>query len=307
MHIFVGKHPYMNRFVSLILLLWIVLPSTSMAQDYIIRIYGDTISAKVDRSTERFVYYRTPDTRRGEQEIISKKEVSEILYNADPDPNDNLKAWKETRKYSLFELGIDGGYSRLFNLENPFGTDFDEYYKELSNGTYVHGSVIYRVNEELGFGVSYAHSEYSNKVEVVLVNPGGARLSGMLSNDHVLDYYAATLSYIPVEFQSGNRVQVIAGVGVMRFVSSSRVVYPFRLEATSFGAHLGVSFELALGGGFYLPLRLTVRGFNVFDVSFKPGENMPDDVRSDLEVLYGPQTGINFGRADIGAGLIFAF
>ncbi len=230
----------MNRFVPFTILVLAVMSigGPVSAQDYIIRIYGDTIHCKVDNSTDRFVYYRTPSTRRGQQEIISKKEIDEVVYNANPNPKDRLKAWKDTRKFNRFELGVDGGYSRVFKVENIFGSDFDEYYDKLANGTYVHGHLVFNFNENLGLGVAYSHSEYSNGVDVVLVMPGSGNLNGRLSDDRKIDYYAVNLSYRPLEFQSGNRVNITLGLGLLRFASSSELIYPYKLEARTLGAHL---------------------------------------------------------------------
>ena len=57
--------------------------STVKSQDLIVRIYGDTLSGKVDKEDARFVYYRTIHTKKGETEIISLKEVAEIIYGGD--------------------------------------------------------------------------------------------------------------------------------------------------------------------------------------------------------------------------------
>lgn len=299
----------MNRLVPFVFLGFAVMSISGSlsAQDYIIRIYGDTIHCKVDNSTDRFVYYRTSDTRRGQQEIMSKKEIDEIVYNVNPNPREQLKAWKDTRKFNRLELGADGGYSRVFNVENVFGTDFDEYYDKLANGTYFHGHLVFNFNENLGLGVAYSHSEYSNKVDVVLIMPGNITLTGLLSDDRTIDYYAANLSYRPMEFQSGNRINITLGLGLLRFVSSSQLVYPYRLEARTLGAHLAAAFELSLGGGFYLPLRVGVRGFSLYGIDLEASEDMPDDLRNDLQMIFGQESAINLSRVELGAGLTFTF
>jgi hypothetical protein len=86
-----------------------------VAQDLIVTIQRDSIFCKIDRTDDRFVYYRTAKTKRSGYELISNREVKELVYDVGVGEGKIIEPIREKRGYEMFQLWGGGGYSRLFN------------------------------------------------------------------------------------------------------------------------------------------------------------------------------------------------
>lgn len=282
---------------------------TGSTQDMIVRIYGDTIRCKIDREDQRFIYYRTPKTKRGETDIISRKEINEIVYGIDDQPT-NIPPPKKEKRYDVIQGAVHAGYSRILSEDDLFGEDFSEVYDEMRGGIFIDGRINYFLNEEIGLGVLYSNSTYDSELEgVVLVDlPSGNTLSGRMLHDRTLNYYALNLAYRVSSPLSSFNLQLDVGFGVLSFRDEAIFVNNYTLESNSLGFHLSGSFQLDLGEGFYLPAYLSLKGFNLSEFDFNPSPDMDPELAEILELTYNNLgTGISASRIQLGLGLGFSF
>lgn len=282
----------------------------SQGQDLIVRIYGDTIHCKVDQEDERFVYYRTESTSRGETEIISHKEIREILYDAEKSVKRNIAARKFRKEYETFQISVQAGYSWILSADDLYGDDFESLYDEMREGAFIDVRANYFFNSEVGLGALYSSSRYqTNSTIPVLVNlPSGKDLAGGLRHNRSLNYYALNVAFRLDQNSSNMSFQIDVGLGVLSFEDRGEFIGAYRLNSNSIGGHFSASFSLGLGEGFYLPATVSIKGFRLSTFDLKPSDEMDPELAVGLQDLYDNlEGGINANRLQVGLGLGFAF
>ncbi len=282
---------------------------SGQSQDLIIRIYGDTIHSKIDKEDERFIYYRTESTGRGETEVIARKEVREILYGIDTSTKRKIAPKKFEKEYESFQVSVHAGYSRLLKADDLYGEDFESVYDEMRGGVFVDARANFFFNEGVGLGVLYSNSSYQTDSEVpVLVSlPSGTDLIGELSHDRTLNYYALNLAF-RIQQSSNFSFQIDVGMGLLTFEDKGEFIGAYTLTSSSLGGHISAGFQLGLGEGFYLPAFISLKGFSLSSFELDPSSEMNPELALGLQSLYDNlEGGITAGRIQFGIGLGFAF
>ncbi|MGB6036503.1 MAG: hypothetical protein WBG42_09565, partial [Cryomorphaceae bacterium] len=245
-------------------------------QDLIVRIYGDTIHCKIDEEDERFVYYRTKSSHRGESEIISRKEIRDILYGLETSENLKIGPKRYRKEYETFQIAVQAGYSWILSEDDLYGDEFESVYDEMRGGAFIDVRANYFFNSEVGLGVIYSSSRYqTNSSTPVLVNlPSGTDLVGELSHNRTLNYYAVNVAFRLDQSSSNMSFQIDVGLGVLSFEDRGDFIGTYRLNSNSIGGHFSASFNLGLGEGFYLPAIISIKGFRLGTFDFKPSNEM---------------------------------
>ena len=274
------------------------------AQDIIVRITGDTLHVKVDSQNDTFVYYISHDSKRGELDVISRKEIAQVIYNFES-PNDQLrrKSNAKLRDYQFIQVygQFLGYYSK--NDEIPKG-DLEEYYTDLQYGAGYKVGANYFFTKQIGVGLTYALSKFSNSVPVTYP-PTGAY--GKLSDNLRINYFGASAEF---RFNLGSwdtNFSISVGAGMNYYRNEAKVIYGYELKANDFGFQASGSFNLSLGGGLYLPITLGYIGNTVGNFSLKMDANMPDEFKESLEMSTSEGNSLGVGRIFVGVGLSFAF
>ncbi len=287
----------------LLILLTFLVCSVTYGQDIIVRVTGDTIHVNVESSNETFVYYTSASTKRGELDVISRKEIAEILYNVE-----NVKGRqrqvnrREARAYELIQVYLSFQGCFLPNAAIPEG-EFKEYYTVLQYGSGFRGGLNFYFNEFIGIGATYSKSSYKNSIPVQLVSTG---VQGNLSDDIRIQYLGTGAVF---KFNMGEKktnFTLEAGAGINFFNNDAESVYGYNLKGQGLGIHLSGAFNLNLGGGLYLPLKVGYIGNYVGNLTLKTNTNMPAELKNELEDAIENQN-ISVTRLSLGAGLLFAF
>jgi hypothetical protein len=297
------------RLISFLFVIFVLSCVSGKGQDLIIRIYGDTIHCKIDQEDERFVYYRTQSTRRGKTEVISRKEVREILYGLDTSSEQKIAPKKFDKGYQSFQLSVHAGYSWTLSTDDLYGEEFESVYDEMRGGVFLDARVNYFLNDEVGFGVLYSNSRYQTdtRVPVLVKLPSGTDLIGGLSHDRTLNYYALNIAF-RVNYSPNLNLQLDMGFGLLTFEDQGHFIGDYTLTSSSFGGHFSASFELGLGEGFYLPAVVSVKGFRLSTFQFDPSSEMNPELALGVQNQFDNlQEGINANRIQFGLGLGFAF
>ncbi len=279
-------------------------------QDVIVRITGDSLHVKVQSSNESFVYYQSAQSNRGEVEVISRKEIAEILYNFEDPSSKLLKiAKREKRDYELIELWFAYGVIFMPNSDIPTD-DFEEYYSKLQWGEGFSLGGNYFFNQKIGVNAIFSTSNFENSIGVSLSTAGlGATTVayGSLSDDINLKYVGGglTLRYELVKDVSHFELQV--GAGVNYYTNQAELVYGFDLNAKGVGFHVKTMGNLSIGGGLYVLLCLSYQGGYVDNISFKPNTGMPQELSRELDGFYSNAENFTINRFSLRGGLLFAF
>lgn len=290
-------------------LTFICLSFYGQGQDLIVRIYGDTIHAQIDQEDERFIYYRTKSTHRSETEIISRKEVREIIYGIDDSAKRKIAPRKVGKEFRTFQLSVRAGYSWILSGDDLYGDDFQMVYDEMRGGAFVDARLNYFITEDVGLGAVYSNSSYQTDSEVpILVSlPSGTDLTGEIAHSRTLRYYAFNLALIAHKSSNVN-VQIDLGFGLLAFEDNAEFIGAYTLSSSTLGGHVSASLQIGLGEGFYLPAMISVKGFRLNSFEFDPSPEMNPELAVGLQSIYNNlQGGINANRIQIGLGLGFAF
>lgn len=268
-------------------------------QDVIITILGDSIHCKVDRADERFTYYRTTKTRRGATELISNREIRTINYQVSTQ-NAKLRVKSDSERFiKSVQIYADGGFSRLLsNDEVPeFYRNYDN---NLRSGYSVSGGVNILFSNVIGAGVVIGQSSFSNIFNITGV--------GTLSDDIKMAYYGVNLAlrFYTSEIQNFS-LQFDLGLGLATYENDAKIIHSVGLSGQSLGGHAGLSFQLDLGHGFYIPATARFRGFSVGDITVSPGEDYPVEEIHDLLLDVSDSEPFSMYRFELVAGLLFTF
>src|SRR5690606_39579977 len=201
-------------------------------------------------------------TKRGSVDVISRKEVAEILYRFE-DPSAELRRISDraVRTYELlqFSLSFSGYY--MPNASIPDG-EFKEYYEELEWGIGLNAGVNYFFNQQLGVGFLSSRARFKNSVPVTLINTG---VNGNLSDDLNLHYGGAGLAARFALGNSDSHFILGAGAGMTFYNNDAEIVYAYNLKATGIGFHVDGNLNLSLGGGLYMTFKAAYMGNTVGD------------------------------------------
>lgn len=293
-----------SRCLFLCSIFFVLFSHSGNAQDLIVKLNGDSLHVKIDDTNDRFIYFFSPETKKGKRLVISRKEVFSILYNyeaADPRTSQALAA----REYEVIQLyGMAMG-SRLLQYEPlSFGDDFDEYHNALRWGiSGLTAGVNYFINKEYGFGLLYSQNSYENSLGVVDTARG---IIGTLTDQITLNYYAANLAYRLSGNQSRTVVQVNVGIGYCTFQNAASAIHSYEVKGGSLGIHLTGMANFSLGYGFYIPVQLGLKGFNISQLSVTFPDGTPDYFRVPMSQQI-EAISFNVARLELSVGLMFAF
>jgi hypothetical protein len=174
------------RLLTIIFFLLLCL-SQALAQDRIITVENDTIVCRIKNETMSFIVFEVGDGLENNTLSIQKKVVSKVIYDEDKFVDDETPSQQEIRKkYKIYEpptLRFDAGYTysnwlessaltfeNLLNIQDPrFQNIYNEYFNEMRNGTnfYIEGAYYWQDN--LGAGLEYSQSEFSNTLDGVVL------------------------------------------------------------------------------------------------------------------------------------------
>lgn len=288
-----------------------VLTETSVAQDLIVRIYGDTIRGIVEKEDQRFVYYQTLKSKKGETELISLKEVSAIIYDADNAQGRKLKESRNSSVRGAIQISMQTGFSLILGEDDLYGEDFELIYDELRFGPVLDARVNYFLREDLGLGIVYSTSQYESVTDVaasILVLPDSVLYTGAIDHDRRMNYYGLNLAFKNENSNMNLNYQVDIGLGLITLEDNGTFIENYRLNSSGVGGHISGTVQLGLGQGFYLPLMASLKGFNLNEFTITPSAEMPSEIVPLLEEVYNSlDAGITAMRFQLSLGLGFSF
>jgi len=294
---------YGDALKYLIVFSLVVLSSKSLcAQDLIVTIFNDSIHCRVESTTDTFIYYRTKKTKRNNQEIISRKEVVELIYNFE---QENIPPSK-LREYLPFHVyGTVTGSRLLSEIPRDLPNEFSDYLNELKWGIGYSVGANYMLNEAIGVGAIFTQTEYNNSIDVMQV---GTNVTGKLSDEIRLSYLGLCFVYSSAALsKSQTFFQLNLGFGYQWYVNEAQTIYPFRVNGNSFGGHLMGGANLSLGSGIYVPLQLGLKGVSVQNVDVNFPEELPDQFREGISIDVMNNDPVMLMRIELSVGLLITF
>ncbi len=289
---------------SILFLFFLVFAAaTVQGQDIIVRITGDTVHVKVHHSNDDFIYYQSSQTRRGQLDVISRLEVSSILYNFEAAPADLKKAKNQLdRGYDIFEgWFLYGGY--YLPIVYNGSDDFIDYYKKLQFGSGFRGGFQIFLNQNMGIGALYSQSNYRNSADIQVIQTGQ---TGKIQNDILLKYAGAIFVY-RIDFQNvQSSFEIFAGAGYTWYSDNAKLIDSYVIRGGGFTGNVSAAFNISIGQGIYIPVKLAVDGINVTNLRIDL-EDESTDISQQLKASIANTKKEDVSRISATIGLLISF
>lgn len=290
------------RYILFLLFLFSGLYSVK-GQDIIVRITGDTLHVKVDHANDDFLYYQSTNTKKGEIDVISRLEVSSVLYNFETAPADLRKVRRRLdRGYDIIEgWFLYGGY--FLPITYTGSDQFRDYYQKLQFGSGFRGGLQFFVNKDIGVGASYSQSRYRNSTDVQNIITGQV---GKLQNDILLKYTGAAFIFrIDLEHIQ-SKVELFAGIGYTWYSDNAKQIDSYVLTGEGFTGNISAAFNISIGQGIFIPIKLAVDGINVGDLRIELKDETTDIAKELIKIVDNMEQE-NVTRISASVGLLFSF
>lgn len=289
---------------SILFLLFLIFGAAAVqGQDIIVRITGDTLHVKVDHANDGFIYYQSSQTRRGQIDVISRMEVSSVLYNFETAPADLTKVKKRLdRGYDIFEgWFLYGGYYLPIIYK---GSDqFRDYYQKLQFGAGFRGGLQFFLNENIGIGATYSQSHYRNSTAIQNIITGQ---TGKLQNDMLLQYTGASIVF-RIDLQNvQSKVEIFAGIGYTWYSDNAKQIESYVLRGNGFTGNISAAYNISIGQSIYIPIKLAVDGINVHNLRIDLKDESTD-IAKQLHVIVDNTEKEDVTRISASIGLLFSF
>lgn len=280
------------------------------AQDQVIRIYGDTLECYVEKEDGRFLYYKLSNSRKAETEMMSMKEVVDIIYDRKIVRKTESERKIEREKTRRLQASAIYGYSWTLRDDDIYGEGFEDVYGELRGGPFLDFRVNYFIEEEIGVGALYSTSRFENneRFGVEFEFPDGTVVSGPLDRDRTVNYYALNLALNYSSDETNFHFQLDLGLGWLTLEDRAVFINDYILKSSGIGGHISARLNIDLGEGFYLPANVALKGFNLRSFDLVTSDEMAPEVRFVLQRLYDTApNGVRMNRVELGVGLGFSF
>jgi len=273
------------------------------AQDVIVTIQNDSISCLITETADMFIYYRTSSTKRGATDIISRKQVKEVIRGIHP-PDPEISKKDSPLFEERFRFGFKGGYSQLVATADLDDGEFDDYYTERNGGFWYAADAVYMFEENFGAGVTICFSRYSNSVMIRDLNSG---LTGRLADDMTVRYFGINFVTDLTSNRSRSGVMLSGGLGVTHFTNDFELFYPFKIRGFDFGMHLNCAYRLSVSPGVYIPIEVGLRGFSVNNVTYSTPSTTPPEMEESIGRFIRENLPAEVFRIETGIGLLITF
>jgi hypothetical protein len=271
------------------------------SQDLIITIFQDSIHCRVDKTTDAFIYYRTRKTKRNTSDIISRKEVLEVIYNFE----DQYIPTSKLREYDLFEVyGTFTGSRLLSEIPRSLPNEFSEYLDQLKWGIGFSAGLNFNFARNYGIGFLFTQTEFNNSVDVMQV---GTSVTGTLSDEIRMTYLGLGFVLSGDAENAQTVFQLNVGLGYLLYLNEARTIYPYRVQGNSLGGHLLGSANFSLGSGVFIPVQFGLKGFSVSSLDLSFPSDLPDEFREGISLEVMSNEPINVLRLELSIGLLISF
>lgn len=308
----------MRRYICFFWFLLTLASSSQLnAQDLIVTINSDSLNVKIEKETDRFIYYLAPN-QGSSSLVISKKQVFDVVYGfySSSDESEYNVVENENSNTSELDLMNDGfdhfqvsgsiGYSRLIVLIDEESQGIKEYYQKLLSGYNFSFQANYFFKKRFGVGFIFEQANFENSINDVLFTSGATTAYGTLSDDITITHIGPNFIFRLPFKRSASAMQFEAGFGYSSYVNIGKVSYDYEIRAYTVGISVGASYQLSLGGGLYVPLKIGIRSAFYLNGELKADDDMPDEFKSEIDGGL-EEGGLSGDRFELSVGLLYAF
>ncbi len=273
------------------------------AQDLIVTVAGDSIPCKVANTNETFVYYFPNAKRMKDPLVIARVEVAQLRLNAYPGRASAAPSKVRSERDHIY-ISATYGFGRLLVNNEEEDSEFEDYNDELRSGTALRIDVGYFISEDLAIVLNYGFNRFENEADVIY-NPTST--TGKLRDDIALNYYGLGIFYQIKPGRGPSFLGISAGFGVTDYGNDAVLIAPYKLDAYGLGINLAVAYHLSLSDGFFIPLSVGIKGFDVGNIKAQYSDEMPVELRRELETSINATPNFQMSRLELSIGIALTF
>ncbi|MEL7147061.1 MAG: hypothetical protein AAFO69_11880 [Bacteroidota bacterium] len=236
-----------HLFLLVGLLIWLITPQSTFAQDLVVTINGDSLNVEIIKVTETHVKYAYRNGKKVERVNQPKSEITAFQYIF----------FSETRTLEYifdpnditFRFAFGGGPS--WGLDGPpedASDFFKDYAKKVNSGWFAKGEISFFMKNRIGVGAVYDHFFTKESIDNVLFidNITNDTITGTLADDVKINYLGPQISYHVDTGIENFTLFLGAGIGHLWYRDDFLRVDPFTAIGRALGYHLSASADFIM-------------------------------------------------------------
>lgn len=249
------KTMFQTRIILMFILISAINVSVCFAQDRIVTITNDTINCKINRVSEKSIYYSTSNKQRKNKSKIERQEVKLWEIN-------ESKVQKSIQLLNEYQTGrwrfsVEGGVGyRIASTKNSKQNflnqgftekEVDAYFRQIKTGIKASGQIHYMFWQNFGLGMDYQYHHSSGEMKGVIDPGDGYTLLYGQMNDNVYTNYSGLSAYYQQWIDSRFKVFYQISMGLTLFREETIAIYtPNLITGKAFGGNTEIGFEYFL-------------------------------------------------------------
>lgn len=152
--------------------------------------------------------------------------------------------------FQRFRIGLQGGYSyRIAKLSPTIPVVFKDYAQELKSGYHYGAHAAYFFTRSIGVGARFSTYRSSNALTgISMIDPVTFHtITGNMADDITINFIGPSFN-TRLMFGSNDNLQLhfAVALGYLSYKDVGEVFTPFTIKGSTFGANLGLGFDVAL-------------------------------------------------------------
>lgn len=262
---------------SILGLVFFLLSVITYSQDLIITNTHDTISCKITKEKNDFIYfmYQRQDSSYLST-LVKKNDI--IFYEKNYYKNNGIV--KKTvpiyvlpgfKDFTQFKIGIHGGLGWLTaKLSDDIPEELVPYNKQLKSGFNYGANAAWFFSKHYGIGVgaSIFRSKNAFSGYILYEDEDGNTQYGRISDDIKLSYIGSSFYYRFLMPNLNDELSFDISIGYLTYNIEKTYVDDFIIKSNTFSFDLGAGYDFNIQENFYLYLYVALRGglFGWFDI-----------------------------------------
>lgn len=244
----------------LVIILFILVFSSSKAQDLIVTNKNDSIHCKITKVNDDYIYFTFKKEDDFRSSLMAFKEVKSYQKDYFSNPEVTEKQLIGYGKYPKFRIAIHGGYSHMLaKVSNELGSDFQSYVKDLKSGFHLGGDVSYYFNPVVGIGLKCHVFKSSNSMDDIYVeDDDGNRYYGIMSDKITTTFVGPTFSTRFLDKKKANAFIMSVGIGYLGYVNRGVFITELNIKGSTPGLTLDFAYDVAISEHSALGLQISL-------------------------------------------------
>lgn len=276
----------MNRKMFLFILIMLCNISFIYTQDLIVTHEGDSLNCRITKMKGGNVHFIFNHKGEVRSTLLPKSQITQMtegFYETAEVSEDEMPSYMN---YNKFRAKIKGGGSYMTaEVSDDYGSEFEDYLKELKSGVHFGANIHYFVSESWGIGLQYSNFNTSSQLDdwdieesVTIQFIGPSVCNRLFTANEKTELYA------------------ICALGYLEYLNDASYDYMFELHGNTVGVYYGLAFDYLIFKDIYFDVELSLVSGSLNELKYDDG-TYSETIELDSDELE------NISRADFSIGI----